>query len=44
MKNCISGGGPEAGAAGGTALALSKLTTSPQMLERLFNGTVNAPA
>ncbi|MBT2513696.1 ROK family protein [Arthrobacter sp. ISL-30] len=38
------GGGPEAGAAGGTALALSKLTTSHQMLERLFNGPVSAPA
>ncbi|MBT2594034.1 ROK family protein [Arthrobacter sp. ISL-72] len=38
------GGGPEAGAAGGTALALSKLTTAPQMLERLFNGAVSARA
>lgn len=33
------GGGPEAGAAGGAALALSKLTTSPQMLSRLLDYT-----
>ncbi|WP_310162960.1 ROK family transcriptional regulator [Arthrobacter sp. BE255] len=33
------GGGPEAGAAGGAALALSKLTTSPDMLDRLLNGS-----
>ncbi|WP_267277220.1 ROK family transcriptional regulator [Arthrobacter sp. CDRTa11] len=32
------GGGPEAGAAGGAALALSKLTTSPEMLSRLLDG------
>jgi predicted NBD/HSP70 family sugar kinase len=33
------GGGPEAGAAGGAALALSKLTTSPEMLARLLQGS-----
>jgi predicted NBD/HSP70 family sugar kinase len=33
------GGGPEAGAAGGAALALSKLTTSPDMLARLLGGS-----
>ncbi|MDQ0680661.1 putative NBD/HSP70 family sugar kinase [Arthrobacter pascens] len=37
------GGGPEAGAAGGTALALSKLTTSPEMLSRLLGGPAAAP-
>lgn len=33
------GGGPEAGAAGGAALALSKLTSSPEMLARLLQGS-----
>lgn len=33
------GGGPEAGAAGGAALALSMLTTSPEMLSRLLKGS-----
>jgi predicted NBD/HSP70 family sugar kinase len=37
------GGGPEAGAAGGAALALSMLTTSPEMLGRLLGGPSGAP-
>ena len=36
------GGGPEAGAAGGAALALSKLTTSPEMLGRLLKEPATA--
>ncbi len=31
------GGGPEAGAAGGAAMALSMLTTSPEMFSRLVD-------
>jgi predicted NBD/HSP70 family sugar kinase len=38
------GGGPEAGAAGGAALALSMLTTSPEMLGRLLKGSAKGPA
>ncbi|MDQ0634204.1 putative NBD/HSP70 family sugar kinase/putative transcriptional regulator [Arthrobacter pascens] len=38
------GGGPEAGAAGGAALALSMLTSSPEMLSRLLDGRKALPS